>query len=169
MEKSKKQIVVIAHDIRSIHNVGSLFRTCEGLGVKKLYLTGYTPYPAAKNDERLPHLKNKINAQIAKTSLGAEESLPWEHADNLNELIGRLKAAGFEITALEQINKSVKLPAYKPSAKIALIIGNEVQGLDPLVINMADVCVEIPMRGKKESFNVVQAAAMALYHMTFIK
>lgn len=164
-----RQIVVIAHDVRSAHNIGSLFRTCEGLGVKKLYLTGYTPYPAAKKDERLPHLKNKIDSQIARTSLGAEKSLPWEHKDDLNELTAQLKSGGFEITTLEQTKKSTILPDYSPGSKVALIVGNEVKGLDERFIKIADVCIEIPMMGKKESFNVVQAAAMALYHMTFIK
>lgn len=143
--------------------MGSLFRTCEGLGVNKVYLTGYTPYPMTAEDERMPHIAKKVDGQIEKTALGAEKILNWQHEDSLEKVISELKSAGYSILALEQADNSKQLNEYKPSSKIALILGNEVDGLNPEVLKMCDEVLEIPMQGKKESFNVVQAAAMALY------
>lgn len=160
-------IAVIAHDIRSTHNVGSLLRTCEGLGVTRAYFTGYTPYPLAPDDARLPHIARKLTAQIHKTALGAEGLVPWSHADDVTGCIAALKAEGYTIVALEQIADSITLPAYRPPEKVALLLGREVEGIDPGVLKLCDVCLEIPMFGRKESFNVVQAAAMALYQFRF--
>lgn len=160
-------IVLIAHNLRSCHNVGSLLRTAEGLGVSKVWLTGYTPYPAAPDDERLPHLAAKISKQINKTSLGAEDLLPWQHAADVSKVIADLKSDGFAICAIEQHASSIPLPEFEPPAKIALIIGREVEGIEEEVLNSCDMVVEIPMSGKKESFNVVQAAAMVLYRTRF--
>lgn len=161
------KIVVIAHNIRSTHNVGSLFRTADGLGVQKLYLTGYTPYPHHEDDERLPHLARKIHRQISKTALGAEESVKWECAEDVMKVIEKLKADGFTIAALEQTDNSTSLPSFKPPEKLAIILGREVEGVEPEILQVSDVHLEIPMVGTKESFNVVQAAGMTLYHCTF--
>lgn len=163
-----RNIVVLAHDIRSIHNVGSLFRTCEGLGVSKLYLTGYTPYPKHSQDKRLPHLSDKINQQIHKTALGAETAIPWEYQENAPDVLAKLKSRGFTVAALEQTERSMPLADFLPPEKVALMIGNEVSGLDASLLSKAEVCLEIPMFGQKESFNVTQAAAMALYQLRFI-
>lgn len=162
-----REIVVIAHNIRSAHNVGSLLRTAEGLGVSKVYLSGYTPYPICQNDERLPHIANKVGAQIHKTALGAEKALDWQHPDDISQTISDLKGQGYTIAALEQSAGSTPLPSLKPGPKIALLLGSEIGGLDKKLLKQCDDCLEIPMFGKKESFNVVQAAAMALYHLTF--
>lgn len=162
-----RQIILIAHDIRSTHNVGSLFRTAEGLGVAKLFLTGYTPYPISPEDERLPHLAARIDRQIAKTALGAERSLRWEQTDELVPLIKKLRAEGFTAIGIEQAAGSMALPDYRPPGKVALIVGNEVTGIEPALLAELDKIVEIPMYGRKESFNVVQAAAMTLYHCRF--
>jgi 23S rRNA (guanosine2251-2'-O)-methyltransferase len=159
-----RDIVLIAHNLRSTHNVGSLLRTAEGLGINKVYLTGYTPYPKNHNDSRLPHIATKIDKQIAKTALGAEKYLDWQHRDNIEDLIKELRKDGYNITALEQAPGSTKLPAFNPPQKIALIVGREVEGIEPEILELCDDILEIPMFGKKESFNVVQAAAMALYH-----
>ncbi len=163
-----RQIVLIAHNVRSAHNVGSLLRTAEGFGVSRVYLTGYTPYPASKNDERLPHLAQKIDRQIAKTALDAEKLVVWSHETDINQLIDTLKSQNFVIVALEQAPGSIKLPDFEPPKKLALIVGREVEGLEPEVLAQADTIVEIPMLGRKESFNVVQAAAMALYHCRWL-
>ncbi len=163
----EKEIVVIAHNIRSAHNIGSLLRTCEGLGVSKVILSGYSPYPPTANDTRLPHITRKLATQIEKTSLGAETSLPWEHQDTIEEVISNLKSSGFEIVGLEQDSTSVKLPDYKSPRKLALLLGSEVTGIDNDLLEHMDAIIEIPMFGEKESFNVVQAAAMALYQLTF--
>lgn len=160
-------IVVIAHDIRSTHNVGSLLRTCEGIGVSQMYFTGYTPYPAADDDERLPHIARKLTAQIHKTALDAEALVKWTHLDSVETCIAQLHEEGYVVAALEQGSNSVSLPDYKPPEKIALLLGREVEGIDAELLRRCDVCIEIPMFGDKESFNVVQAAAMALYHLRF--
>jgi 23S rRNA (guanosine2251-2'-O)-methyltransferase len=160
-------IVVIAHNLRSSHNVGSLLRTAEGLGVKKVILSGYTPYPRTSNDERLPHISAKLTSQIAKTSLGAENSLHIEHSDNIDEVLMHLKSQNYTILALEQNDKSTTLPKFHSKSNIALIVGREVEGIEPEILNICDEIIEIPMFGRKESFNVVQAAAMALYHIRF--
>jgi len=162
-----RQIVIIVHDIRSCHNVGSLFRTAEGMGVAKVYLTGYTPYPIVPDDQRLPHIANKLTKQISKTALGAEEHIEWEYTEDISKLIEQLKSQSFVVAGLEQSSGSIKLPDYKTPDKLALVLGREVEGIDPHIQKACDVLVEIPMFGKKESFNVVQAAAIALYHCRF--
>ncbi len=161
-------ILLIAHDIRSTHNVGSLFRTAEGLGVDKLWLSGYSPYPLSMPDARLPHLARRAEAQIAKTALGSEKTLAWEHAPDIAKLIHDLKTGGFTIAALEQAPGARPLPSYQAPAKVAVIVGNEVAGVAPEILQMCDDIIEIPMSGRKESFNVGQAAAMCLYHIRFI-
>jgi tRNA G18 (ribose-2'-O)-methylase SpoU len=162
-----RTIVVIAHDLRSTHNVGSLLRTCEGLGISHVYFTGYTPYPSTPHDDRLPHIAEKLTRQIHKTALDAENLVPWSHEPDVNTLITQLQADGFTCTALEQSANSTPLPDYVPPDKIALLLGREVEGIDPQLITQCDVTLEIPMDGRKESFNVVQAAAMALYQFRF--
>jgi 23S rRNA (guanosine2251-2'-O)-methyltransferase len=160
-----RSIVLIAHNLRSSHNVGSLLRTADGLGVQEVYLTGYTPYPLQSDDDRLPHLAHKIDAQISKTALGAQKTL-GKPAD-IVEVINDLKQQGYRICALEQAANSIKLPDYQPPDKIAILVGREVEGIEPEILAKCDQILEIPMLGQKESFNVVQAAAMALYHCRF--
>ncbi len=162
-----RQIIVIAHDIRSCHNIGSLFRTAEGLGIKKIYLTGYTPYPISSEDQRLPYIAQKIDRQIEKTALGASKNLPWNHDSDIVHTLTFLHNEGFRLIALEQNENSHPLPSFIPSTKTALIVGNEVDGLPDEVLKICDAIIEIPMFGKKESFNVVQAAAMAMYQIRF--
>lgn len=158
-----KNIVLIAHNLRSSHNIGSLLRTAEGLGVHHVYLTGYSPYPALENDPRLPHLRSKVDAQIHKTALGAEKYLELFVEPNVETVISNLKADGYSIAALEQHERSTDLKDFTCPDKLALIVGREVEGIEPEIIDLCDTVIEIPMKGKKESFNVVQAAAMALY------
>lgn len=162
-----REIILIAHNLRSCHNVGSLLRTAEGLGVNEVYLTGYTPYPQHTDDVRLPHIATKITKQIHKTALGAEDMVSWQHMDDVTPLLQELKADGFTVAAIEQANHAVHLPDYKPADKLALLVGREVEGVEEEVLRLCDTILEIPMFGKKESFNVVQAAAMALYHCRF--
>jgi 23S rRNA (guanosine2251-2'-O)-methyltransferase len=163
-----RQIVVIAHDIRSSHNVGSLLRTCEGLGVTKVYFTGYTPHPRHAADERLPHIAAKVDAQISKTALGAEKYQAWEHRDDISQLLKALQGEGYELLALEQAPNSQSLPQFMPADKVALLLGNEISGIDKDLLAQADHILEIPMFGQKESYNVIEAASMALYHLRFL-
>jgi 23S rRNA (guanosine2251-2'-O)-methyltransferase len=160
-------LVLIAHNLRSAHNVGSLLRTAEGLGVTEVYLTGYTPFPSAENDDRLPHIAKKVSAQINKTALGAENTLDWKQRDDIEPLIKELHEAGYTIAALEQTATALHLPTYQPPQKLTIIVGREVEGVEVEVLELTDLQLDIPMHGQKESFNVVQAAAMALYHCRY--
>lgn len=162
-------IIIIAHDMRSTHNVGSLLRTAEGMGVEKVYLTGYTPYPLTDGDARLPHIAVKLHKQIQKTALGAETLQSWEHHADITDLITTLKTRGYTIAALEQSPQAINVPDYHAPQKIAIILGREVEGVDDDLLSTADVHLEIPMLGSKESYNVVQAAAIVLYHIKFIQ
>ncbi len=164
-----KHIVLIAHNLRSCHNVGSLLRTAEGLGVEAVWLTGYTPHPTCQNDRRLPHESAKITKQIHKTALGAEDYQTWFYRPEIMPLLEELKSYGYTVAALEQTNKSKPLPIVKTADKLALIVGREVEGVEESVLNACDAHYEIPMAGKKESFNVTVAAAMALFHIKFAK
>lgn len=162
-------IVLIAHNLRSCHNVGSLLRTAEGLGVSQVYATGYTPFPLIRDqpDARMPHIANKLHKQIAKTALGAEDTQSWSHHDDIHAVLDDLREQGYQLVALEQTPDSIPLPKYQPPQKLAIVLGREAEGMEDDVIAALDVAVEIPMFGHKESFNVVQAAAMALYHCRF--
>lgn len=162
-----RQIVLIADNIRSFHNVGSLLRTADGLGVQHVYLTGYTPYPPVKGDTRLPHEQNRALNQIHKTALGAEKSTRWSHFPDPIPVMEKLKNDGYAVASLEQTASSIQLPQFQPPRKVALIIGNEVEGVNNNLLKVADISIEIPMSGGKESFNVVIAAAIALYHLKF--
>jgi 23S rRNA (guanosine2251-2'-O)-methyltransferase len=164
-----RDIILIAHDIRSTHNVGSLLRTAEGLGITKVYLTGYTPFPQKDADTRLPHIAQKLTNQIHKTALDAEISQKWEQSDLIEPVLDMLKAEGYTVIGLEQTKNAVLLHEYTPPQKIALLLGREVEGIDQILLKRLDKTIEIPMFGNKESFNVVQAAAMALYHLRFTK
>lgn len=153
----KSQLELILHNIRSNHNVGSIFRTADGAGVAKLWLTGYTPTP-------LDQFK-RVNNEIAKTALGAEQSLAWEKRESIVDLITELKKEGYKILALEQNEKSVNYTKAKLAGKTALIVGNEVGGVEPEVLNLCDQIIEIPMRGSKESLNVAVATGIALFRL----
>jgi tRNA G18 (ribose-2'-O)-methylase SpoU len=164
------EIVVIAHNIRSVHNIGSIFRTSEGFGVSKIYLSGYSP----SSDHGLPHVREKISRQLHKTALGAEKIVSHEYADSVEKLIISLKKSGFTIIGLEQDPRAIPLPKYHlrkgptltQKGEIVLLLGEEVHGITPELRDMCDALVEIPMRGQKESFNVAVAAGIALYHLT---
>jgi tRNA G18 (ribose-2'-O)-methylase SpoU len=156
------EIVLIVHNIRSIHNVGSIFRTAEGFGISKIYLSGYTPSP----DSGLPHVRAKIAEQLHKTALGAEDLIKFSYHKNINALIDTLKKSGYQLVGLEQDERAIKLPNYKPTGKVALLLGEEVHGITQQLRDLCDELIEIPMNGQKESFNVAVATGIALYHLT---
>ena len=158
------EIIVIAHNIRSTHNVGAIFRTAEGFGVSKIILSGYTPFPKIAGDSRLPHIAEKLTGQIHKTALGAETMVPFEYQEAPG--LQQLKGAGFTIVGLEQDQRSVMLPSYAPPQKIALLLGEEVGGIESSLRDLCDDLIEIPMHGQKESYNVSVAAGIALYALT---
>ncbi len=137
------------------------------MSVDKVFLCGYTPYPLAKDDNRLPHLALKISKQIEKTALGAEKTVAWKHVEDIEKLINNLQESGYEIVSLEQAPRSIDIREYWPADKVAIIVGREVEGIEPEILAMSDRIVEIPMMGSKESFNVAQASAMLLFYCRF--
>lgn len=157
------EIIVIAHNIRSTHNVGSIFRTSEGFGVEKIILSGYTPYPHTERDGRLPHISQKLTEQIHKTALGAETMVPFEYQESPD--LATLKETGYRLVALEQDDHSITLKEYSAPHKIALLLGEEVHGIEQSLLDQCDDIIEIPMKGQKESFNVSVAAGIALYEL----
>jgi 23S rRNA (guanosine2251-2'-O)-methyltransferase len=163
----KRRIVLIVHNVRSAHNVGSILRSADGLGVDKVYLSGYTPYPIAEKDSRLPHIQTRVEKQIHKTALGAEKTVNWTQDDSLGSILKKLKEEGFLVAALEQTSSALDVNTFKSNKNIALIVGNEVTGIDKSILKLCEVHLQIPMHGKKESLNVAVAASMALYHLRF--
>jgi 23S rRNA (guanosine2251-2'-O)-methyltransferase len=162
-----RQIILIIHNVRSAHNVGSLLRTADGLGVEKVIISGYSPYPESKSDSRLPHLAAKTHRLIQKTALGAETAVVWEHVAKLEARLEQLKSEGYTLAALEQTVAAIDLNEYVPPDKIGLLVGSEIGGVEPALLNITDIHLQIPMFGSKESFNVAVAGAMALYRLRF--
>lgn len=155
-------MIAVLHSIRSIHNVGSIFRTAEGAGFEKVYLCGITPFPI----DELGHVREPF----AKVSLGAERFLAWEKVTHAEKLLRALKNQGYRIFAVEQ-DKNAKLYSSLRLSKAArkktvLVMGHERQGVSRAILKLADEILEIPMRGKKESLNVAVAFGIVAYHLT---
>lgn len=151
-----KEIYVVIHNIRSALNVGSIFRTSDGAGVSKIYLTGYTPTPE--------------NPKVLKTALGAQNSVPWEKYYNIANLLKKLKNKKIQIVALEQTKNSIDYRKFsvrggKPHFPLALIVGNEISGLSDKILKYTDKIIAIPMYGQKESLNVSVAFGIAVYNI----
>ncbi len=144
-------LTVVLNNIRSLHNVGSIFRTADGVGVEKMFLCGYTGYPP--------------QGGIAKTALGAEAHVLWEYQENVLDVLKKLKGSGYQIVLLEQIEGSVSHDQFKPKAPVCLVIGNEVTGISDDLLDLADAAIEIDMAGIKNSLNVAVAFGVAAYHM----
>lgn len=154
-----RDISLILHDIRSSENVGSIFRTADAAGVSKIYLTGYTPAP-------LDRFKRK-NTKLAKAALGAEDTVLWEHAQDILLLIKKLKDDGVRVVAVEQDPRARPYMGVTLATHTAYILGNEVEGIQSGVLDVVDEIVEIPMYGKKESLNVSVAAGIMLFHARY--
>lgn len=146
---------VIAHNIRSLHNVGSIFRTADAFGASKIYLTGYTGRP-----DYYVH-QNKIT----KVALGAEKFVAWEYKPSALKLIKDLRLKGVKIIALENNTKSINITKFKPKFPLALVLGEERRGVSKSLIKLCDKVVEIPMQGKKESLNVSVAFGIAAFYI----
>ncbi len=147
--------VLILPNIRSAINVGAMFRTADAIGINKIYLTGYTPRPTDKF--------GRIQKDIQKSALGAETWIPWEYEEDLNKILKKLKKDKFQIIAVEQDKNSIDYRKVKVDDSVAVIMGEEVNGLDKKILKKCDVIVEIPMKGKKESLNVSVACGVALF------
>ncbi len=163
---TKMNIIPILHNIRSAHNVGSILRTCDGLGIDEVWTSGYTPYPATDSDERLPHVSKRATNQIAKTALGAQETVGIVHFDSVESLVSHAESLEIELVAIEQAKGSTALDKFKPLGSVGLIFGNEVDGLELDILEICNQIVEIPMKGTKESFNVSVVAGIVLYTVT---
>lgn len=165
MEKGIQRVsCVVLSNIRSCYNVGSILRTAEFFGVDRVCFVGVTPYPTLKSgDDRLPHIVEKLNKQIKKVSLGAEDNLELGHFDTLEESVIKLKLEGLEIVGLEQDPAAVNLNDFEFNSKdIALILGEETKGLNFEELSAVDRIIEIPRIGKKESLNVSVAFGVAI-------
>lgn len=149
-----KEVAVLLHNIRSAHNVGSIFRTSDAAGVSRVFLTGYTPTPVDRF--------GRAQKEIAKTALGAE-LLPWEHEVDVQKLIARLKSEGWIIIGIEQDARSIPYQSYEIQQPTVFILGSEVEGIAKDVLDQCDIILEIPMHGKKESLNVSVAAGIVLF------
>lgn len=149
----KMPLVIVLDNIRSLNNIGSVFRTADAFRVEKIYLCGITGKP--------PH------REIHKTALGATESVDWEYQEKTNEAIVKLKNSKYKVVAIEQMESSINLSDYKsePNEKLALIFGNEISGISEDIIKDIDLCIEIPQFGTKHSFNIAVSAGIVLWHL----
>jgi len=150
-KQDKLPITVILDNVRSMHNIGSIFRTSDGFAIEKIYLCGITAQP--------PH------REIEKTALGATQSIEWVYSSDISEIILELKAAQYTVIAIEQAHNSLMLNDFQPktSEKYALIFGNEVNGVSDEAMKLIDTCIEIPQFGTKHSFNIVVSAGIVLW------
>ena len=147
---------ILLHNIRSAHNVGSIFRTADAAGVARIYLSGYTPRPIDRFGRAQP--------EIEKTSLGASETVLWEDLeDDPCSALTELKRQGVSIVAVEQDPRAVSFYTFTPPEDVLYVFGNEVDGVSKEVLDLAGTIVEIPMKGKKESLNVSVAAGIVLF------
>lgn len=153
----RKENIIILHNIRSVSNVGAMFRTADAAGIDKIYLTGYTPAPLDRFGRK--------RKDLAKSALGAEEYVPWESKKSISYLLAKLKKEKFLIIGIEQDKKSVDYRQVKLKSKNAFIVGAEVTGIPKNILAKCDVIAEIPMRGKKESLNVSVALGVALFRI----
>jgi len=152
-----KDLRLLLDNIRSIHNVGSIFRTSETAGVKKIYCIGTTPTPVDRFGRK--------RSDLAKVALGAEDLVAWEYHKSAVALIGRLKKEGFKIISLEQEKDSINYKKAKAAKNTLLILGNEVDGVSKSLLRLSDEIAEIPMKGKKESLNVSVAGGIMIYRL----
>lgn len=153
----KSENILVLHDIRSAQNVGAIFRTADACGIFKIILSGYSPTPIDRFGRK--------RSDISKSALGAEDSVKWEFSENITEKVKSLKNEGFQVISIEQSEKSVDYKDVKVKDKNLFIIGNEVSGVLPDLLEISDVIAEIKMLGEKESLNVSVATGIALFRM----
>lgn len=153
----KYPVAVVLFNVRSTYNVGSIFRTADGAGVKEIILVGYTPSPVDKY--------GTTNKQLRKTALGAEEAIPWKKISSWKGCATLLRKKGYALVAVEQSQSSIPYTSFTLKKPTAFIFGNEVRGISSKVLRDVDTTLELPMRGKKESLNVSVAAGIVLYSL----
>lgn len=150
--KEKLPVAVVLDNVRSLNNIGSIFRTSDAFRVAEVILCGIAATPPSP--------------EIHKTALGAEDSVAWRYFTQTTDAIEALRSEGYMVCALEQVNGSVPLDRFEPSenGKYAIVAGHEVDGVDQRVVDMADYCLEIPQEGTKHSLNVAVSTALAIWH-----
>ena len=154
MKKNQENILII-HDVRSVTNVGAMFRTADTAGINKIYLTGYTPTPLDRF--------GRVRKDMTKSALGAEKFVPWEYKKSLPTLLRNLKREKYLIIGIEQAKNSIDYKKVKLQNKNAFIVGSEVSGIYKNILKKCDIIAEIPMRGRKESLKVSVACGVALF------
>ena len=152
-----KDKILILDNIRSTHNVGSIFRTADAAGITKIYLSGYTPAPIDRFGRK--------RKDVAKSALGAEETVEWESVKDTKEIVTKLKEEGFQIISLEQSDNSTDYKKVDVKEKVTVVLGNEVEGVSKDVLDLSDFVAEIPMEGEKESLNVSVATGVLLFRL----
>lgn len=158
-QENQNNNIVILHNIRSVENVGAMFRTADAAGINKIYLTGYTPCPLDRFGRK--------RGDLAKSALGAEEFMKWEQKKNIFSLLEKLKKEKYFLIAIEQAENSVdyKTLRLRSGQRNVFIVGAEVEGIPKKILKKCDIIAEIPMRGKKESLNVSVALGIALFRI----
>lgn len=151
--QAKTPVVLVLDNVRSLNNIGAMFRTCDAFGIERIVLCGISATPPSP--------------EIHKTALGAEDSVAWAYCPTTSEAVERLHAEGYTVLCLEQVDGSVSLEDFDciPGRHYALVCGNEVDGVDPAIVDMADTCIEIPQVGTKHSLNVSVSVGVALWHL----
>ncbi len=157
ISRGNVEYVLVLHDIRSVFNVGALFRTADAVGITRIILSGYSPTPVDRF--------GRDRADFVKCSLGSEKSVPWEYVKSPNSKLKKLKTEGFEVIGVEQDKTSVDYKKVKKTDKMVFILGTETTGISKPLLKMCDTIVEIPMKGMKESLNVSVAGGIVLYRM----
>ncbi|MEI7750416.1 MAG: TrmH family RNA methyltransferase [Candidatus Moraniibacteriota bacterium] len=155
------KLYLILHNIRSAHNVGAMFRTADGAGVSKIFLSGYTQVPAEQDKRWMTNAEKSL----AKTALGAEYAVSWEKVGDISEFLKRIRTEKHAIIALETGTGSVDYRSFAPDGDAVLIVGNETEGIDPAILSVCDAIISLPMRGAKRSLNVSVATGIALFSL----
>lgn len=161
----QRSIVVVAHNLRSVYNVGALLRTADVFAVDKIYVTGFTPYPTHPGDTRGAKLKDQQTRQMAKSAAGAERTMPFAPHPDVHGLIAALHEQDYTVAGLEIDPQAIVLDGYRPPDRIALLLGDEVRGIEEPLRERCDLLLQIPMFGRKDSLNVSVAAGIALYQL----
>ncbi|NTV30910.1 RNA methyltransferase [candidate division WWE3 bacterium] len=156
-------IHLVLHNIRSLHNVGSMFRLADCAGIEKVYVSGITPYPEKQNDTRKPWDIRNAAKGIHKTALGAEKSVSWDYYPDIVDLIKYFRTQRIPLIGLETSKSGKNLYEYQFTGPIALVVGHEIDGISDEILLQCDEVIEIPMYGKKESLNVAISAAIVVY------
>lgn len=156
---------MVAHNLRSIHNVGSLLRTGEVFAVGKVYVTGFTPHPSYPGDERDAKLQEKQTRRMSRASAGAEQTMSLEHHQDVHGLLDSLREMGYTVAGLEIDQSAIDVGQYPAGQRLAVVLGDEVHGIDPTLREACDVLLQIPMYGQKSSLNISVAVGIALYSL----